>query len=754
MLPRLLIPLTGLLCLLMVETIGLGSLFSNSCQDLLFRLRGPLAPPQSVIIIGIDERSLTALGAWPFPRTLHGRLLSRLNQARAVGFDVLFSEATPEDPDFNAAMATAPPVILATATSRDGRLLRPAASLGRQADTGHVETIFDGDGVVRRRLSPHPSGQPSFARAMLQAGGIPFPGQQPTDAGDRPLINFYGPEQTFLTLSYLDVLNGIYPEALFKDRWLLVGAAATGLHDTFLTPFSRSQVTPGVEIQATILANLLEDRTLHPLREAALLLVGLVLLLAIFLWPRTGEGINITVNLVFTGLVLLAALFFFQHNQLVEISWSLLLLWFSYLFHLVHQVFWTARTLARQILQLDRQLDQRLRQSYPTPETVASQGPARKSLFSPTGIQQHIQQLQDAADAITLQHRFLDDLLQQELPPLALWEAASGRLILANDRFQGFWQQQVIGAETTALLPDYPTFLLEIERLRTDRENPGSQPLSQDKTSPLRLEIQTMGRRGRHVFQTDIHCFNSTRPTFGATLAVFQDITQLRELARVRGELVSIVSHELKLPLTTIRGYAEMLENELRGEPLDYAREISLQAERLNTLIAHFLEINRLESGKQELRRHPFSPLSMVNDALNSILPLAKGKNIRLSTDIPQRTSPLVGDELLLLQAVINLLDNAVKFSPAGSTINLELQEEPERFTITVQDQGPGIPEECRRDIFKKFHRGLATGDRQGFGLGLNLVQEVIHRHQGEIRLNRIPQGGARFSLILPKELR
>lgn len=113
----------------------------------------------------------------------------------------------------------------------------------------------------------------------------------------------------------------------------------------------------------------------------------------------------------------------------------------------------------------------------------------------------------------------------------------------------------------------------------------------------------------------------------------------------------------------------------------------------------------------------------------------------------------MLDDESMLLQAVINLLDNAVKFNPAGTTVMIDLKEQEDCFCLQVSDDGPGIPRSEQEQVFAKFHRGAHDGTEGGFGLRLNLVQQVVAAHGGTITLDRYAPEGALFRLVLPKKV-
>lgn len=740
----------GACCLFLLSFSGLSQRLSHTTLDLLFKIRGPLPSPQSVVIIGIDEESLETLGSWPFSRTLHAELLTHLTQADVVGFDILFAEPTPDDATLSRQLEQKPPVVLSIAETSSGTTLFPAPSITGYSALGRIETLFDGDGLVRKVQLNRAQEYLPFSITVAQTAGhdVVYP------LASQFLINYYGPERTFLYLSYADVIQGVYPPDFFNHRMVLIGAEAVGLYDTYITPFTRTQVTPGVEIQATILANLLEQTFLHEFTLISWLLLAGLIPLGFFVWPLLSERFNILINTAFLGFAACAAIVAFHYNLYLDVATVSTLLVFTYLFHLLQQTLWTAQKIYTQIDSLNARLDQGLTViSDYLPETGQRQQ-IQSGLLHRLGIQQYIHHLHAAVDALGLQHNFLDNLLKKELPPLALWDAGSGRCIFANVHFHTLWQHLEHHGAEDAQPPGYHSFLNTLNDKLTTSENTIenlTDHAARDEHYPLELEIQTLSLVGRQHFQVTIHRFQTEEPAFTGIIAILQDVTQLRELERVKDEVVSIVSHELKLPLTTILGYGEILADSLDHEQKQYAEAICTQSQRLKSLIETFLDINRIESGRQQLDALPFHPLTLLHDAISSIIPMAEQKNIRITTRLPAKTTHLVGDELMLLQAVINLLDNAVKFSPKNSEITVSMIEEQQTLAIHIADQGPGISPQDRQAIFKKFNRGKGHAGVDGFGLGLNLVQQVADKHNGHIQVAPNPGGGSIFSFILPK---
>ena len=222
------------------------------------------------------------------------------------------------------------------------------------------------------------------------------------------------------------------------------------------------------------------------------------------------------------------------------------------------------------------------------------------------------------------------------------------------------------------------------------------------------------------------------------------------ETERLRNSLLSSVSHDLRTPLATIKGAAtSMLDNggnldaPTRRELLESVRE---EADRLNRLVQNLLEMTRLESGALQLRRewHPLE--EVVGAALSRLGKELTGR--RVDTHVP-RDLPLVPiDDVLIEQVLVNLLDNAVKYTPASSPIRILATSTDEAVTVEVADRGPGLPRGDEDRVFEKFYRGLPGG--RGAGLGLAISQGIVKAHGGHIWAQNLPEGGVAFLFTLP----
>jgi signal transduction histidine kinase len=259
-------------------------------------------------------------------------------------------------------------------------------------------------------------------------------------------------------------------------------------------------------------------------------------------------------------------------------------------------------------------------------------------------------------------------------------------------------------------------------------------------------------RLGRSCyFRVVMHQVEGSVLGISGVLASFTNVTELRELEKAKGEMMSIVSHELRLPLTTILGYGEMLARSGKGEERRYAEKICDQAQRLAKMIDDFLDIARLENGAGLFKVYPYDFLSLIHDALSAVGYSAVRKNIQIDLELPAKVTHLLGDEGLMTQAVLNIFDNAIKFSPEQGRIRIRLIEKDDELELRVADQGRGIGDEDKKVIFGKFVRGKKQCGEEGFGLGLNFVLQVVEAHHGRVEVRDGDLGGAELVMYLGK---
>jgi len=234
-------------------------------------------------------------------------------------------------------------------------------------------------------------------------------------------------------------------------------------------------------------------------------------------------------------------------------------------------------------------------------------------------------------------------------------------------------------------------------------------------------------------------------------------VTALSELSETKSNFVSAMSHELRTPLTSIVAFADILtrnpQTEFADRDIKQIKVIQRNARRLEGMINELLDLSRMESGKFEIFRASFDFVSMIAECLESAEPQFQALSQTIHCEMLDEVLPVNGDRGRLLQVVNNLLNNASKFSPKGTDINLTVIESNEWLTVEVRDQGPGIFEEKPDQLFEMFYRtdNELTRRVPGTGIGLHISKRIVDEHGGEIKLsNRKDRSGTVVSFSIP----
>ncbi|MDA8020459.1 MAG: cell wall metabolism sensor histidine kinase WalK [Thermoanaerobaculia bacterium] len=240
----------------------------------------------------------------------------------------------------------------------------------------------------------------------------------------------------------------------------------------------------------------------------------------------------------------------------------------------------------------------------------------------------------------------------------------------------------------------------------------------------------------------------------GAVL-VLDDVTQLRRLETMRRDFVGNVSHELKTPLTAIRGMVETILDDPDADPALRERflgRVLAQADRMSNLVSDLLSLSRLQSDSSVLELIPLDLRQPVRESVRALQPVAETKRIDIAAQLPDRLVAVDGEEEALRQAVTNLLDNAIKYSPEGRSVNVRIREESGFAVIEVEDHGPGIEARHRDRLFERFYRVDKARSRAlgGTGLGLAIVKHIALALHGKVSVDSRPGRGSVFRIHLP----
>lgn len=717
-------------------------------QDLGARLLARPASPD-IVLVAIDDRSLSAIGRWPWRRALHAELLDQImrQHPRAIGMDILLGEA---DADYPADDA-----LLARALERSARVVLPVArrenssiadadlplALFRKAASqlGHVQMQVDADGLVRSYFElegPTDAPWPSFTTALRCAGGEEglhcqghaLPPAGPWTRSALHQLTFARGASPFATYSYLDVLTGkIEPDA-FTGKYVLIGATATGLGDEYATPAaSGSERIAGVEL----LAHALNTELVGPSVAAAgnhlntACNVAIVAAALLGLWPLGPLGSL----LACTSLWLLTLILAWLAPTVIGVQFAPAPALAGII--AVYPL-WSWRRLSFAAHFLQREL------TALRADGVAMPAQASHAGLRPDRLAQRIQAVESASGELRALHHFITNSLEHLPSPTFVCDD-NGRITLATQAAHVFalGQQPLQHRPLTEVLstlvrPDTGLALLP------------AWPPQTEPRSALREGRDGTGRRWLMLANT------FTQEAVRYWLISLIDLTEMRRAQEQRDRALHFISHDIRSPASSILTLLEMQQT--LPDPLPESELLTRIARHAQAALTMARDFSQLASAQsRELRRTALDLAILLQEAAQQAWAMAHQKGVEITiTSLPPE-APCEGDRELLGRAIDNLLGNAIKFSPSGTQVGCSLHAQAGQWELAVQDEGPGIAPDQQHQVFEPFLQlQQGPGKAEGFGLGLAFVYEVMHRHQGEVRLCSDGLHGSTFTLVLP----
>ena len=690
-------------------------------------------PPDDIIVIAIDNRSLQGIGRWPWPRAIHAQALDRLADAkpRAIGYDVLFVEPTADDAILAAAVArsrTYLPMVVDVPGSNGAPydLALPAGPLASAATAiAQVNLHFDGDRVIRKAYLQEGSGGDSWLQlGALMAGLHAASGEQNDQSGlwqKRPiLIPYSGSAGHIRSISFIDILQGRVPPELIADRYILVGATADGMGDGYPTPTSgETSQMPGVEIQAHMLDALLRGDAITPAPAPwvmALALIATWLLLAAFLHLGPRGTARLAIASLIAVLLLSFALFYFAHVWLPPTA-ALIGLIFVY-------PIWSWRRLQAVSSYMTDELRQLSREPDDFPRAAVAVESAREVTLQLTLLGQAIGRLRDL-------RRFLADSLRN-IPDALFVTDLEGRLLLTNAE-----GRQLLGRlslENRHLSDLHPLF--GFMRPSDDAEWLDPFASGSGEHGQAEVVIEDIGHFDIHY----VSQFDADNRRVGLIIRMV-DMTRLKRAERHREEALQLLSHDMRAPQSSILTVLERSRGEV---PEDIAARIGNYARRTLDLAEDFVQLARAEA--KPLDREEVDVNDIVIDAADALWPQASTRRITIDTMTGEEPALMLGDRQLLTRAIVNLIGNAIKYSEDNTTISCTVALISDAVRVAIVDEGTGMTPEQLERLFGRFQQG----PREGVGLGLAMVQMVVQRHNGSIRCDSAVGRGTTFTIDLP----
>lgn len=717
---------------------------------------------KSVVIVAIDDASLAHYGRTvaEWPRSVFADLIQRLNAdgARVIALDILFAESTPDDDVLVDAITQARtsqtrtrfvmPIVSTDYPTRDtsytielGGGLRPLTALTQAVDyLGFVGVYPDIDGTVRRQTSQVQIGDSMYynfslatylAYLRLPAAAAPqMVTMQPEGLRISPTItlpidaqgfwwqNFFSyPKRpaadSFDIISVDDVLAGKIPPEQFRDKIALIGLRdITGAADQYRTPLSYQM--NGVEIHANAIETLLQNKPLVAQSRTSqiiwiiFLAVGSSLIYSRQRWYwMLPTGVVLVV-----GVWLGAFLYFNSQREMLN------------LFHA--SVALSLPVIAHLGLQISAEYNQR-----------------RKAEF-----------LLESVVTVSRQQLALDAILSSILADVE-------RILKTRRVFVGVWDAQKQDFDSLyrcgeLIIPDNPALQSTIiQAIEGQKFVQVSGYLVYPIVWQNRVLAAVLAQSQLDQNTDPIKLLETLAKQIAPSLENALLHTKVSALSDLKTQMIRMASHDLKNPISAVRGYAELILKISTPETLadrnrHYIDNILQASQHALELLDDILSLEQIRDG--QMQKQPLQLDALVTEISKRHHLDLKRKNQTILIDVQTGLAPIMGDRRQLFQAITNLVVNAIKYTPDGGQISLRLYKQNEYVRLEIQDNGYGIPEDAQDKLFEAFYRveSKATEHIEGTGLGLSLVKSVIDSHQGRIWVKSEEGVGSTFFVELP----
>lgn len=711
-----------------------------------------------IVIVAIDERSLASLGRWPWSRSVHARLLSKLADAGAASvlLDMFLTEPS-EDPRQDAELARAMgrmPVflpmmaereILSSQVSAPG-FATPLPVLEAHArGVGHGELLLDADGVARG-LYMHigPEGSPQPYVGLLVAGGRGDGREEGVvdPAGWRYSgllrLSYAGPAGSYARASYADVLGGQLPSERLRGKVVLVGATAPGLGDHVFAPAAaRAGLLPGVEVHANAIDQLMHGGSIHALSPVAMAIwIASVLgIAAALLRWRPGAGLPL-VAAVAVGCLATSAAALAGWRWWLPVATPVVGLALVY-------ALWSWLGLREELRFLATKAQEL--QAVPAGifEVAESAARTEPSAAPCEALDRSIQR--------TLRLQALTESSLQALPHGVLLCDPRGAIVGGNAAaLRSLGRSGVADGTGAQALRGVPLVDLLASCRRQLRA--GDTPRSPDTRLPgwlVPLVGDYLTEQGRYLqlLAAPVATLSDEAPP--GYIVVLADLTAEREAQRQREKWNRFLSHDLRSPQVTILGLLELDAG--RSVSAELAQSIRREAERTLSFAEEFLDVSQAWSGTYRLAATHVP--TVVLDARDQVWACARKAQVEVSLCIDEAAEEAEAmlDGVLVARALVNLLLNAIGHSPPGGAVHLCLAADEKEVVVTVRDEGAGMdPAKLARMLagVDEALPGGAHGDgvTRSHGLGFEFARTVFGRHGARFEGRTSPGEGCTLS--------
>jgi CHASE2 domain-containing sensor protein/nitrogen-specific signal transduction histidine kinase len=702
-----------------------GNIFFDGVQRMRMQ-----APNNKIIIVAIDDRSLSELGGWPLPRNLYANFLQNLadsgNYPKAVGFDILMIDPTPHDQALAKQISRHKTVLPAELHFDEKRrevvVSPPPLTIAKSTATiSHVNVSFDEDGFIRGSNLVE-AGIPHFSVAMS--------GRNDLISG---FINHYSrfslirPEIGFTTISLSDALQKNYPLSIFKDAYVLVGSTAPSLGDHYPSIYAGRQKagTPGVLFQASLLNDILQKSLISqasPQLRFCIYACGLLIILVgiLLLSPSTEFILTfsvITLMLIVSILLLLKWNYWLDPTPLVAAV-------------LVIKPIWAWRRMNMVILFM-RERAQEMRLNDIAPKKI------RHDRFL---VRDAVLQYSNVLDqAILLAKNRLDSFekIINELPEAMFVLNSDDELLLVNKRFQSLFSKEFFKSDMSidALLNHLGCSLKYLEGLLG--LSPGKNHLHLKGVDGLTREYM--------VHRVEVN-FDASNPL---SIIMFIEVTELLQFQLQRDRTLQLLSHDMRTPVASILTLCRKMQMSasLSSDGSKPLLDISSHSRRLLSMMDDFILSIRAEESEYVLSTVLFEAL--LDQAIYEVRDLAQERQMKIRVDEIDAGIFVQVQNRLIERVLINLLVNAIRHGRSATEIVIKIS------LSTSMGKQPMLRCEFINSIDQPNGSIPAKAEHKGFGLGTSFIDRVVMRHHGLIEryLPNLPEEYATVTIELPVAL-
>lgn len=823
--------------LLVILSIGLNQLFmwTQSVDAFLYdnQLQVlPISADNDVVIIEIDEQSLSLLGDWPWPRSYHGEMINLLTQAEAeiIAYNVVFASADGKNPGdilLKNAIKNSSRTILPLYFDRllkDGGVseVLPNDMFQTHAEIGHVNSYLDSDGILRSMRLVDTYAENEWLHFSLVAYLVSHPKSEilsslPSDI-KIPFVN----KKDFEIYSFVDVLTGLVPASELAQKTIFVGVTATSMGDPLLTPINDNGLqSPAVKINASIFQALKHKTLIQDLPVFYASLINIILVIfALYLVSKLSGVQQVVITIFALSLVWIGSYFLLQQGywyrsaglmiSLIAIPffWNILRLsrLFRYfrkqvmelqekqkgeVFHLPEGIQLQSEGELKALLALLKVDKYRIIESEEIPlenklsiskcvliRIAEDEKLLELSFDEFTGIEKRklnlVYQLV-AQSAKEHEQKVISresneavrtDIFSQQL---ALVESYQQQVAISHSLFEA----SIEGVSAGILVTDLIGRVLfknkavidlvgcDIETLAKFFEKV---PLSQGGwierltdvvllQKPMDVEAKAAGKD----FSISIRCIEDQQGLTPLLVFNLTDISVIKQAHRSRNEMIDFLSHDLRSPMASLQALVNHARN---NDVISYSEiidKVDHYSQRGLNFAEQFLRLAKVES-EEDIQYYEVDLYSVSQNTLDTLYHQAKEKSILLNLDVVDDCWVMSNGDLLE-RILINLVSNAIKYSPEKSSIDISVSVQDGNdslLEVRVSDQGPGISSELIPKLFKPYQRGLDknTQKAKGVGLGLRFVDVALRKLGSEIRVDTSSKeggSGASFYFYMSK---